>query len=348
MSRMDLLFCERGRGRGHAARDIAIVRELRLREPHITIEFASYDTGASVLLRAGETVHDLELPERNPFSTTIVRTAKLIARLKPRLVIAQEEPAALAAAEILGVRSIFTTHWFPPLIKESYRALEYADHVLFMEESGIFTEPSQVSGRVRYCGPVLRTFQCDFGKEHLIRNRLGLDMGQIVIVVLPGSPPEEREPICELVVSAFRALSAPHKALIWIAGPDYDVIAKCLAEVDGARVVGFTQDVDAFLLASDIVITKGTYNISREAMAVGRPSISLSHCQNWVDDLYARRWASNYWLDCRETSSTMLTTRIEHAIDTRQSITAIEPLLASNGARCVANDILSHLATISA
>jgi hypothetical protein len=101
------------RGRGHAMQDLAIAAELKEQAPLLRITFASYDIGNKVLLEAGVEVCDLALPERNPFAETVLRNARIIEReVKPILVISHEELAALTAAKINRVQTLFPTHWF--------------------------------------------------------------------------------------------------------------------------------------------------------------------------------------------------------------------------------------------
>src|ERR1700733_12151618 len=66
-NQMKVLFFSRGRGRGHAIPDVAIMREVRRLRPDTTCEIASYSTGARTIESLDERVHDLQLPEENPF-----------------------------------------------------------------------------------------------------------------------------------------------------------------------------------------------------------------------------------------------------------------------------------------
>jgi hypothetical protein len=337
---MDILFCSRGRGRGHAVRDLAIARELRVLAPEFDIGFASYSVGAGVFREAAETVYDLELPEKNDFPTTVVRLSRIVKNLKPSLVIAQEEPAALIASAVNETRSIFATHWFPITPKGNYRALEYAENVLFMEEAGIFAEPAQVRGRVRYCGPVLRKFSCDPTTTDIMRAQLDIERDLTFVLVLPGSPPEAREPIFDLVVSAFALINRSPKRMLWVGGKDYMDLYQRARGMRDIQVIEHTKQIDQLILASNIVITKGTYNLSREVMALGRPSISLTHHYNWVDDLFASRWTSNKPISVSGASAISLEQMITEAIGKTYEFRPDRSLLANSGARVVASEIM--------
>ena len=168
------LFFTRGRGRGHAVRDLAIAQQLRVLNPAVKLAFASYDLGYATFIESGEFAHDLRFEERNPFPATVVRAAALIKSLMPRLVVAQEEPAALVAAAVCDIKALFTTSWFSRSSNERYQALEYAHRILFMEEPGLFLVPQELKARVHYCGPVLRPMNSDPAAASVFRSALGL------------------------------------------------------------------------------------------------------------------------------------------------------------------------------
>ncbi len=101
---LDLLFFSRGRGRGHAIADIAIVEELRRRRD-VSVRFVSYSTGAATFAAFGHPVIDLELAERASAAEVYPLAADLIRRLRPRAVAAHEEFGVPAAACLSGSQS---------------------------------------------------------------------------------------------------------------------------------------------------------------------------------------------------------------------------------------------------
>jgi len=341
---VDILFFSRGRGRGHVIRDLAIAQALRDRCPTLRIGFASYSRGIDVLRETGEVSYDLMLPENNPYPETIVRAATLMGSVDPSLVVAQEEPGAITAAAVAGIRSIFTTHWFAPRDTHiSSQALVHAASILFMEERGIFAEPVQAVGRVHYCGPVLRHFRHHPSEAGSLRMSLGLMSSQCMVLVLPGSPSEEREPIFELVTSAFYQLRVASKKLLWVAGDDYTrILARCNGLRD-VEVIASSSDIDRLILACDVVINKGTYNITRESMALGKPSLSLTHSFNAVDDLYAARWPNSKSVRVTTTNGKHLAKMIEQAMRNQRYIKPEYSLLEGCGATEVARRLFNEL-----
>ncbi len=201
-----VLFFSRGHGRGHAIPDLAIVEELRNLRQDFDLRFASYATGAETLAELGHNFVDLELPAANPVIETIVRCARVIAWLKPHLVIAHEEFPALPAAKIFGLPTIFLTDWFAPAEEFTMYLLAYADEIIFLDEQGVFEEPAHVKGKVHYTAPVLRPFSYSKADRRRARQELGLPQEAVVISVFPGSWTEEEGPIYDLVTAAFDSL----------------------------------------------------------------------------------------------------------------------------------------------
>jgi hypothetical protein len=76
-----ILFFTRGRGRGHAVRDLAILAELRRQAPHIESVFVSYAAGASTLAEAGLDVIDLKLADDAPFLEVVIRVTRVLAKI---------------------------------------------------------------------------------------------------------------------------------------------------------------------------------------------------------------------------------------------------------------------------
>ncbi|SDF01557.1 hypothetical protein [Terriglobus roseus] len=269
-------------------------------DPSITSCFLSYEAGAKELREAGESTFDLGLPERNPFSETVVRTAQLLDRLRPSIVIAQEEPAALIAARIFRIPAIFSTHWFP-LKEDPYsHHLSYADKILFMEREGLFIEPQEVVGRVTYTGPIVRQVRPTTGGSKAVRRHLGLKATDPLILVLPGSPPEDREPIAQLILDAFDCLPEPQKALVWVSPRDIEKVTASAGPRRNVHVMSKVSNLDDVIIASNLVITKGTYNLTNEIQLLGRPSIALTHRYNPIDDYFVRHSPQGHLVDVRE------------------------------------------------
>lgn len=291
--RIGVLFFSRGRGRGHAVPDCALAAELCRLRNDVDVRFVSYATGAETFEQLGHTVIDLDLPENNPLFETLIRATRVIGWLKPRLVIAHEELAALAAAKILELPTVYLADWFGKPEDIRTGLLAYADEILFLDEAGIFSEPPPAQGRVRYVGAVLRPTSYTRQDRLRARQELGIPPDQLVISVLPGSWTEEKTPIFELVAAAFELLPGQAKTLIWLAGDDYALLEHQAQNRPGILIQKQDWNIDRLMVATDVAITKATRQTAMELAALGVPSISLSHGLNRIDDMRVKHIASN-------------------------------------------------------
>lgn len=279
--------------------DIAIVEELRRRGLNDDVRFVSYGTGATTFRQAGYPVIDLKMPDNNPFLDTIIYCTQVISRLKPDLVIAHEEVAAMVAASAFDNRTIFITDFFQEPTMLSTKALEFADELIFIGDSDVFTEPPSLRDKIKYVGPLVRPLQYTRADRSQARSELGLEQDTTLISCMPGSWSEAGGPIASLVCEAFNLLPTPSKVLWWIAGADYERLTHDFRDRKDVIVVRDDPHIDRLMVASDVVITKSNRVTLRELNALGVPSISLSHGANWPDDVVAKRINTNTLYDVR-------------------------------------------------
>jgi UDP:flavonoid glycosyltransferase YjiC (YdhE family) len=292
---VDILFFSRGRGRGHAIPDAAVMNEVAQIRSDLAWSFASYATGAETLRSLGCHVHDLDLPEENPFLATILRCYRLMERCKPRFIVAHEEPAALVAAELMQLPAVFMTEWFVSDTTLVMQPLSYAKAIIFIQDQGIFDEPSYAKGKVQYMGPMMRKMSYALGDRSRARNELKLGEEALVIACLPGGwATEAREPIAELLLPAFDKLHGKEKKLIWVAGSDADDLISQTKHRNDLMIVEQLWPIEQLIVASDVVVTKANRGTIMEAAYLGVPSVSLSHGFNPIDDYIIRGIALSY------------------------------------------------------
>jgi hypothetical protein len=280
-----ILFFSRGRGRGHAVPDLAIVEELYKLEADMTVQFVSYGTGADTLREAGWPVIDLGLPERNPFVRTLTETHQLIEDWRPTIVISHEEFAVTASARLANVSSILITDWFPPATTIPAEAIGCADSIVFIGESTVFQIPASLRRPPIFVGPVVR--KMNYSRDDRIRARRELNVSStaFMISVIPGAwATETKAPIAQLVLQAFDTLATPDKFLYWLSKRDHDSLRRVTAGRPNVQVAEDCHAVDQILVASDVVITKGNRGTIMDAASLGIPSIALSYRNNPVDD----------------------------------------------------------------
>ena len=311
MGDLDLLFFSRGRGRGHAIPALRIVEELRARKD-ASVRFVSYATGAATFIESGHRVIDLRLPERAAAANVFPLAVDCIRRFQPRAVVAHEEFGVPAAARLCGLPVLFLTDWFVEPDSFYMEALEDADEVLFLDERGVFEEPSFLSGKVIYTGPVMRPFQYRLADRARARAELGLASDSLVISVIvpPGRRIEKVAPIFDVLMRAFCSLANRSKTLVWLAGEDHRLLAERTAGMDGVMVKPDDTPFDRLMVASDLAITKGNRNIVLELAALGVPSISISHGLNPIDDMRTAQISSNRTLHADGLNSATLADHI--------------------------------------
>jgi hypothetical protein len=334
----DLIFFSRGRGRGHAIPDMAILEVLRRMAPELRVCVYTYGTGLLAFRQAGQSAVDLELLDMcNPWEV-VQRVGQVLRHAPARLLVSHEEFSAIPAARIFGLPSVFLTHWFGPQNSTQMQALADVDQVLFMETQGHFPEPDYLQGKIRYIGPVLRRFRCLPLDRQRSRMELGIVHDEAVVVLFPGTSSEGQAPIFDLILNAFQALPRARKRLIWVAGEEFEWIkAKC-ADFANITVIEIDQQPERIMAASDLPITKGTYNIGKELAALGVPSISLSLGKNPIDDYFSRCLPDNTFLYAQETLAATLTLCMEAALQRGLSapdLAAMDGSGAAKAAECL-------------
>jgi hypothetical protein len=285
---------------------MVILEELRRLRPEVDVVFVSYGTGAATLREGGHPVIDMELPEDVPFLGVLIRAGHVILRMRPHFVVAHEEFAALPAAKLLRLHTLLLVDFFPR-IEIWTQSLLYADRVIFMERRGLFPEPSHVRGKVRYTGPVIRPLSYGRADRRRARVELELPPEATVISIVPGAwATEERSPIHDLVIPAFRALSAPQKKLVWVAGKDFDMLRDRLFDAEDVLVLSQCSPIERLMVASDLVITKANRGTTLELAHLGIRSVSLSHGLNAIDEAIIPRIATNVALHAKGVDSAYL------------------------------------------
>lgn len=329
---MDILFFSRGRGRGHAIPDVAIMQEVDKVKPGLDWAFASYATGVHTFQSLGHDVHDLELPEENPFLATILSSYRLMEKCKPRFVVAHEEFAALVSAKLMQVPSVFITDWFTSDHTILMQPLAYAESIIFIESQGLFDEPWYAKGKVQYMGPLMRKMSYTREDRSHAREELKLSNEVAVIACLPGGwATEARAPIAELMLSAFDQIQETEKKLFWVAGRDTENLIKQTKDRENVVVVEQLWPIEQLMVASDVVVTKGNRGTIMEAAYLGIPSISLSHGLNPVEDFIVPRIASNHPLRVKGLTVEHLTKCMENQIRRSKNDNLVKPFVVSAG-----------------
>jgi hypothetical protein len=287
--------------------DMLIAQELKNHHA-CDVQFASYATGAATLAENAYPVVDLKLREDGAYLDVLVRSAQLIRARAPALVVSHEEFSVLPAAKTFGVPVAFMVDFFPPPVDNVMaQSLAFADEIIFIERRGLFAEPAQARGKVRYVGPVVRPLSLTLAQRDEARRAFQIAEDTALISVIPGAwATEQRAPLAELLLPAFQALEAPRKKLIWLAGRDTAALTERVRAVPEVTVLEGYSPVERLMMASDLVITKANRGTTIELASAGVPSLSVSYGLNPIDEMIIPRIRSNTALDARGIDSTYL------------------------------------------
>ena len=344
-----VLFFSRGKGRGHAIPDVALLEDLLQSAPDLDVRFVSYSTGAITIRELGHDVIDLGLPEDNSLVETIIQALHLISDIQPRFVISHEELAALPSAKAFQLPTILLTDWLPLPNSVRMECLNYADEVIFIDEPGHFDVPPFLRSKIIYTGPVLRRFGHPLQNKAQARARFGFPEHGIVISVIPGGSLESSEsksPILAGVLAAFEKIPFKEKILAWIAHPGDNEFVKEYQRVSPTiQILEPRTDIETLMIASDLGITKANRITTLEFWALGVPSISISHGLNPIDDWRVAHIPTNRALRAGCVTPSLLADLLTTSI---QQVASRSHQLVNNaglGRQNAAKRILQHLRT---
>jgi len=288
-----VLFFTRGLGIGHATRDVAILNELSEQCPQVRVTIASYARGLPLLRSFGFRPIDLGLPPIGANNERLLRIADLIRRLQPDLVVSDEELLALPIAKLAGIPSVLVTNW---LIEEHHfldaTFMRSADEIIIPDLPDSFQQPGGLDVATSYVGPIIRPFRHFPGEREELRSELGMPKGAMTLcAIAAGSIPGDRE-FLETCVAMVDLLK--QDVLLIVLAGELKAEMEALARSDRRlRIHDFAFDLDALMVASDLVICRGGHNTLWELAALGLPSISIppKRANNPMADVYARNMA---------------------------------------------------------
>lgn len=313
-----VLFFSRGRGRGHAALDVEIVRELQYTMPELDLRFVSYAEGAREIAAAGFPIIDLGLPAQNSYVETSVLAGRLIGWLQPDAVIAHEEFAVMPAAKIFDKPTLFLTDWFTSPEKLTMAALRLADRILFLEEPEVFEEPEPLRGRVSYFGPYQRAFRFSREDKAKARQECGLPADAKILGVFPGSWQETSTPLAELLEVCLPQLESTNVHVVWMAGDDARSLSERFAEQPRFIIRDYETQIDAWMVSCDAAITKCNRKSAMELLRLGIPSLAISWGFNPIDDFWVKRHEPIDWVSAANLTPDELARRVDWMLDYRE------------------------------
>jgi UDP-N-acetylglucosamine:LPS N-acetylglucosamine transferase len=161
--------------------------------------------------------------------------------------------------------------------------MQFCDEVLFVGREGVFEEPEWLRGRVRFLGPLDRPSAYGADGRARARSELGIDPGAYVLGVFPGSWTERGDEFREAAIQAYDAI-AGSKALVWIAGRQFDSVVEGLGERPACVVFRQYDNMDRAMSACSVGITRANRVSTLELVHRGVPAIAISWRLNPADD----------------------------------------------------------------
>ena len=291
-----ILYLSRGRGFSHAMYDSLILEELKNINKDLSILVASYDKGYLYFRENGIVVFNLGLKQDEELSLKAgFRMWSLIRRFKPDLVVSDEVFIVFHITKALKIPSVLITHWFFETFSKNHPIIpvvKKANHVIFVDTPLFHTIPFDFNVHLTCVGPIIRDFDYTLKDKKRARKELGLNTEDKVILVAPGGRHEERNKLLEVSLRAFKELRGDKLKLILLTGELCEEYAKRC--IDDKRIIikDFDWEMDRLIVASDLVICKGTFMTTWEIAYLGVPSLSIPDISH-IDQFHVNRMAEN-------------------------------------------------------
>lgn len=291
-----ILYFSRGRGFSHGMYDSLIIKELWKINRNLSILVASYDKGYKYLIGNGFKPFNLGLRQDEELTLKSgLRIWSLIRKFKPDLVVCDEVFIALHITKGLKIPSVLIMHWFFESFTNKHPiipAVKKANHVIFVDTPEFHTIPPHFDVHLTFVGPIIRDFDYTLKDKTRARRELGINIKDKVILVTPGGRHRDGNKLLRLSVEAFKELKGNNLRMILLAGELYEEYREKFADDKRIIVKDFDWKMDRLMVASDLVICKGTFMTTWELAYLGIPSVSIPEIKN-IDQVHVNRMAEH-------------------------------------------------------
>jgi uncharacterized protein (TIGR00661 family) len=325
IKRPKILYLSRGRGFSHAMNDLLILKELQNINKRLSILVASYDKGYNYFLQHGFRPFNLGLRQNEELTLKAsLKIWSLIRKFKPDLVVSDEVFIVLHITKGLKIPCILIMHWFFESFNEKHPiipAVKKADHVIFVDTPEFHTIPLDFNVHLTFVGPVIREFEYTLKDKDKARDELGIEGKDNVILVTPGGRARDRSKLLELSVEVFKELGNKNLKLILLTGELYKEYREKIKNENGIIVKDFDWEMDRLMVASDLVICKGTFSTTWELAYLGIPSISVPDLDNPIDQIHVNKmdeYNLTRRIDPRKLSKEVLLENVKELLGSRK------------------------------
>jgi uncharacterized protein (TIGR00661 family) len=273
--------------------DLLILKELKDINKDLSILVASYHKGYVCFIENGFKPLNLGLKPKEELTLKAgFRIWSIIRKFKPDLVVTDEVFIALHITKGLKIPSILITHWFFETLSEKHPiipAIKKADHVIFVDTPEFHKIPRDYNVNLTFVGPVIREFEYGLKDKGRARKELDIEKEDKVILVTPGGGHQVRSKFLEISLEAFKELDGDNLKFIILAGELCEEFIQKYGTDNRIIIKDFDWQMDRLMVASDLVICKGSFSITWELAYLGIPSISIPDVSNPIDQIHVNR-----------------------------------------------------------
>jgi UDP-N-acetylglucosamine--N-acetylmuramyl-(pentapeptide) pyrophosphoryl-undecaprenol N-acetylglucosamine transferase len=275
---------------GHTSPAVAILEELRERDPQLLVQWVGRKGGLEERVSRSLAVPFRALPVEGwprgrsfrrlwvafKLGFAIVRGYFYIRRFRPQIVIGVGGYVSLPlvyAAQRMGV---------PTVVHEQNKRLGMANQVAAARALRLFLSYPETVGRypeatARLVGNPVRAGFADPSSKSEACEAFGLD-GEVPVVLVVGGSQGARS-LNDAVVAMLPELAASEMQVLWMAGNGGIGAAReaAAASAASAHAFAFIDDMVSACSAADVIVSRAGASSTAEIAAVGRPSILVPY-----------------------------------------------------------------------
>jgi len=275
MKNPKILFFVRGLGLGHATRDLTIAKQISEMDNDVELKFVSCAAGAKFLSGNSYPLIDTELPAMGKDGERVAKYTFLINSEKPDIIVTDEELPVIPLATGSGIPCALITNWFQADNPEIVDIFSRATFIIVPDYKEGFHMELIARERILWAGPIWtkETGPNPNGREEA-RKSLELNDSVKLLLLMCGQGDIMDIPFIEKSIAVYLMLDFPMK-LIVLAGQFQKLFSYVERETDNITVMGHVWDLERYIQASDLAITRGGHTSLWELAMMGIPSISI-------------------------------------------------------------------------
>ncbi|MFQ6043149.1 MAG: glycosyltransferase [Candidatus Poribacteria bacterium] len=317
-----ILFITRGRGWGHAIRDMAIIDSFSQESETIRIGIISSESGYQAYRIYG--CECTEIPTGGEEWKWFLEVEEYLEDWgAPSLIVSDEHFGGLIIAQELKVPSVFITDWFPVGeydCPELIADFDRAETIIYPGYQSSTPVPEQLSGKAHLVGPIVRSNPFLNVPRLQLKRELGL-MADIPLILLMGGGSPENQSYISTCIHAVENLEEELQ-LVAIAGK----LKKDFPQQISSRVIvlNHTTEIVKYMAASETVITQAGHTTLSELAVYAIPSITvlLPTKLNPMQEIHARafeQWGYTHVISVDDFSQDTVGQLLKHLLVSQES-----------------------------